>query len=167
MTQLPLPFGDSRSHLPRRFRSRRHFEAEWNKYYPDKHAAPTNHELIGSFAGGRFIIAATRFPPHNTEYIVGYYRHGMSWAPVSTFPVYEAARWYRNALAGLSHDEMLKALWLLHKRPAVPSIWIPAEARLWNDLNDMEQELVWSLIQAGAPGRISEVIEAGRACGLY
>jgi len=66
----------------------------------------------------------------------------------------------------LGKTSLAKAVWILRNRPAVPEILIPTEAVAWDALSFHDQMVVWKLIGAGVPGRISELIVAGRACGL-
>lgn len=167
MTQLPLPFGDAKWNLPRYFRSWGHLESELTKQHYGKTVWPSGHSPVYGLARGKFLIMAARHTPYFTEWVVGYYRPGMTWVPIASFPLFAEAKWYRTQWAHLSRTALLKAVWIHLNRPAVPSIWIPAEAAVWDEQPGPVQDQVWQLISAGTPGRITEVIMAGRACGLY
>jgi hypothetical protein len=166
MTQLELPFYDGYT-MPHRWRSRKAFEAYRERWDEGRPPFPHNHVAIGAFAAGRFILLATRFPPTVTEYVVGYYLKDMTWVRLSSFPTYAEARWYQRRWARLDRTTLRKAVWIHHHRPAVPPIWVPTEAELWDRLTEPTQLKVMELMQAGVPGRVSEVIIAGRECGLY
>jgi hypothetical protein len=167
MTQMPLPFGDAKWNLPQYFRSWGHLEAMLEKHHYGQQRWPSGHWPVHGLARGRFLLMASRQTPYFTEWMVGFYRPGMTWVPVGCFPLYAEAKWYRTQWAKLSKTALHKAVWILLNRPAVPTLWIPAEAEVWDQLDDDVQDEVWRLIQAGTPGRITEVIMAGRACGLY
>jgi hypothetical protein len=167
MTQLPLPFGDAKWNLPQYFRSWGHLEAMLEKHHGGQQRWPSGHWPVHGLARGRFLLMTARPSPDIVEWIVGYYRPGMTWVPVGSFSSYAEGMWFRKQWATLSRTALRKAVWMLLHRPAVPAMSIPTEAAVWDEYDDNVQAEVWRLIQAGTPGRITEVIMAGRACGLY
>ena len=167
MTQLPLPFGDAKFNLPKYFRSWTHLQTELAKENYGLRALPPGHSPVYGIARRRFLIMSVRHQPHSTEWVVGYFRHGMTWVPLGSFRSYAEAKSYRKQWAALSKTALMKAIWIHLNRPAVPTLYVPAEAALWDQLSKPVQDEVWRLIESGAPGRISEVVLAGRACGLY
>jgi hypothetical protein len=165
--ELPFPYAQSWAKWPARYDSMDELVAEYRTIWNRDDIAPSGYALIGGLSGGRFVVMRRCVETLPDEFVVGSYLMDLRWQPLASFPNRIMALWCREQWARLNNDALLKAVWIHHARSVVPAVWVPREARVWDGLGDDEQLQVWRLISSGAPGRVVEVIEAARACGLF
>lgn len=167
---MQLPFAEPRVHLPAGFDSWQTFrKAHIRKSDNKPRGYPPHHEPVGDLISGRFLVMVERDPAEakSVEYIAGFFRLSMDWISVARCSSDALARRCAEEWADLSKPELMKAVWIVRERLAVRDIDIPRQARMWHALPVSDRAQLWRLVEAGAPGSIVDVIEAGKACGLF